>query len=91
MQVNPLIFNNILASTEKILIILKWIWSSELKSYCKKLAKQQPEVNKIHVLINYIILQPKCKNNILKSLIVMDKYRYQFGDTPNQAFQQSPI
>ena len=45
-------YNNISASTEKILIILKWIWSSELKNYCKKLAKQQ--VNKIHILINCI-------------------------------------
>ena len=55
MQVNPLIFrshNNIPASTEKILIILKWIWSSEMKNYCNKLAKQQ--VNKIHVLVNYV-------------------------------------
>ena len=44
-----------------------------MKNYCKKLAKQQ--VNKIHVLINYLmILQQKCKNNILKSLIMMDKY-----------------
>ena len=43
-----------------------------MKNYCKKLAKQQ--VNKIHVLINYMILQQKCKSNILKSLIMMDKY-----------------
>ena len=44
-----------------------------MKNYCKKLAKQQ--VNKIHVLKKlYMILQQKCKNNILKSLIMMDKY-----------------
>ena len=29
--------NNISASTENILIILKWIWSSELQNYCKKI------------------------------------------------------
>ena len=44
--------NNISASTKKILIILKWIWSFWLQNYCKKLAKQQ--VNKIHILINYV-------------------------------------
>ena len=44
--------NKISASTEKILKILKWIWSSELQNYCKKLAEQQ--VNKIHILINCV-------------------------------------
>ena len=44
--------NNIPAPTEQIMIILKWIWSSELKNYCKTLARQQ--VNKIHSLIIYI-------------------------------------
>ena len=34
------------------------------------MAKQQ--VNKIHIL--YMILHPECKNNILKSLVMMVKY-----------------